>query len=117
MKRDSFLEQIGWLGAALGLALLLTVLVALPAGAPPFETIYVLFKGGLSSMSKIGRVFSVWVPLTLCAVGLLLPFTARLWNIGGEGRSEERRVGKECAPMGRFRVSPDHEKKRKTRRL
>ena len=52
MKRDSFLEQIGWLCAALGLALTLTILVTIPSGAPPFETIYILFKGGLSSMSK-----------------------------------------------------------------
>ncbi|WP_319468550.1 ABC transporter permease [uncultured Pseudodesulfovibrio sp.] len=86
MKRDSLLTQIGWLGAAVGLALILTVLVTLPAGAPPFETLYVLFKGGLGSMSKIGRVLSVWVPLTLCSVGLLVPFTARLWNIGVEGQ-------------------------------
>jgi len=86
MKRDSLLTQIGWLGAAIGLALLLTIIVTLPSGAPPFETIYVLFKGGLGSMSKIGRVLSVWVPLTLCSVGLLIPFTARLWNIGVEGQ-------------------------------
>jgi len=86
MKRDSLLAQTGWLGAAIGLALVLTVIVTLPSGAPPFETIYVLFKGGIGSMSKIGRVLSVWVPLTLCSVGLLIPFTARLWNIGIEGQ-------------------------------
>jgi len=86
MNRDSLLAQIGWVCAALGLALFLTILVAWPAGAPPFETIYVLFKGGVSSMSKIGRVLAGWVPLTLCAVGLLVPFTARLWNIGVEGQ-------------------------------
>ncbi|BDQ38551.1 ABC transporter permease [Pseudodesulfovibrio nedwellii] len=86
MNRDSLLTQFGWICAAFGLALFLTILVAWPAGAPPFETIYVLFKGGVSSMSKIGRVLAGWVPLTLCAVGLLVPFTARLWNIGVEGQ-------------------------------
>ncbi|BCS89590.1 ABC transporter permease [Pseudodesulfovibrio sediminis] len=86
MNRESLLTQIGWLCAALGLALILTIIVCLPSGAPPFETIYVLFKGGLGSMSKIGRVLAGWVPLTLCAVGLLVPFTARLWNIGVEGQ-------------------------------
>jgi len=86
MNRESLLTQIGWFFAALGLALVLTVIVCLPSGAPPLETIYVLFKGGLGSMSKIGRVLAGWVPLTLCAVGLLVPFTARLWNIGVEGQ-------------------------------
>lgn len=86
MKRDSLFIQLGWLGAAVLLALMLTIIVMLPSGASPFETIYILFKGGLSSMSKIGRVLAGWVPLTLCAVGLLVPFTARLWNIGVEGQ-------------------------------
>ena len=86
MNRESLLAQTGWFLAAVGLALLLTVLVTLPAGAPPFKTIYVLFQGGLGSLSKFGRVLSVWVPLTLCSVGLLIPFTARLWNIGVEGQ-------------------------------
>lgn len=86
MNRESLLAQVGWLMAALALALVLTVIVCLPSGAPPFETIYVLFKGGLGSWSKIGRVLAGWVPLTLCAAGLLIPFTARLWNIGVEGQ-------------------------------
>lgn len=86
MNKESLLTQIGWLLIAVALALVLTVLVTLPSGAPPLETIYVLFQGGLGSMSKIGRVLAGWVPLTLCAVGLLVPFTARLWNIGVEGQ-------------------------------
>ena len=86
MRRESLIEQLGWLCAAMGLALILTVIVTLPSGAPPFETIITLFKGGLGSISKIGRVLASWVPLTLCAVGLLVPFTARLWNIGVEGQ-------------------------------
>ncbi|WP_319581687.1 ABC transporter permease [uncultured Pseudodesulfovibrio sp.] len=86
MNRDSLLTQLGWLALTLLLALFLTVIVAWPAGAPPLETIYVLFKGGVSSWSKIGRVLAGWVPLTLCSVALLIPFTARLWNIGVEGQ-------------------------------
>lgn len=84
--RSPALAEAGWLGAALLLALGLTILVTLPSGAPPFETIAVLFEGGLGSVSKLGRVLAGWVPLTLCAVGLLVPFTARLWNIGVEGQ-------------------------------
>lgn len=86
MRTETALAQIGWLAAALGLAMVLTVLVTLPSGAPPLETIWVLLRGGVGSVSKLGQVLAVWVPLTLCSAGLLLPFTARLWNIGIEGQ-------------------------------
>ena len=86
MRRDSLIAQTGWFLAAVALALFLTVLVTLPAGAPPLTTILVLFQGGIGSLSKFGQSLSVWVPLMLCSVGLLVPFTARLWNIGVEGQ-------------------------------
>ncbi|KAF5053638.1 Branched-chain amino acid transport system / permease component [anaerobic digester metagenome] len=86
MPRSAWLEQTLWMLAAPALALALTVLVALPSGAPPLQTLQVLLLGGLGSMSKFGQVLTVFVPLMLCAAGLLVPFTARLWNIGIEGQ-------------------------------
>ncbi len=86
MPRSSWLEQTLWMLAAPALALALTVLVALPSGAPPLQTLQVLLLGGLGSMSKFGQVLTVFVPLMLCSAGLLVPFTARLWNIGIEGQ-------------------------------
>jgi len=85
MSRNT-LENLLWILAAPALALLLTVLVALPSGAPPLEALRILFLGGLGSMSKFGQVLTVFVPLLLCSAGLLVPFTARLWNIGIEGQ-------------------------------
>lgn len=84
--RKIWVEQLFWIAAAIALTLALTVLVALPSGAPPLETLRILFMGGLGSMSKFGQVLSVFVPLLLCSAGLLIPFTARLWNIGIEGQ-------------------------------
>ena len=86
MPRSAWLEQTLWMLAAPALALALTVLVALPSGAPPLQTLQVLLLGGLGSMSKFGQVLTVFVPLMLCSAGLLVPFTARLWNIGIEGQ-------------------------------
>lgn len=86
MPRNVWLERILWILAAPLLALALTVLVALPSGAPPLETLRILVLGGLGSMSKFGQVLTVFVPLMLCSAGLLIPFTARLWNIGIEGQ-------------------------------
>jgi simple sugar transport system permease protein len=86
MSHSSWLQQLLWIAVALAMALALTVLVALPSGAPPFETLRILFLGGLGSASKFGQVLTVFVPLLLCSMGLLIPFTARLWNIGIEGQ-------------------------------
>ena len=74
------------LAAAGFLALLFTLLVLLVAGAPPFESLVVLFRGGLGSLTKTANTLSVWVPLSLCSTALLLTFAAGLWNIGVEGQ-------------------------------
>jgi simple sugar transport system permease protein len=64
----------------------LTSLVLLVAGAPPWPAFYHLFVGALGSWSKLAQVLMVWVPLTLCACGLIYSFRIGLWNIGVEGQ-------------------------------
>lgn len=86
MPRNTLVDQMLWLAVALLLTLALIVLVTLPSGAPPLTTLAILFQGGLGSMSKFGQALTVFVPLVLCSVGLLVPFSARLWNIGIEGQ-------------------------------
>jgi len=63
-----------------------TTLVLLLAGAPPLAAYYQIFKGSLGSWEKLGYVIRVWIPLTLCACGLLYTFRINLWNIGVEGQ-------------------------------
>ncbi len=63
-----------------------TALVLLIAGAPVLATIKNIWLGAFASTTKISQVLSVWVPLTLCACGLLFTFRANLWNIGIEGQ-------------------------------
>jgi len=64
----------------------LTSLVLLVAGTPPWPAFYHLFVGALGSWSKLAQVLMVWIPLTLCACGLLYSFRIGLWNIGVEGQ-------------------------------
>jgi simple sugar transport system permease protein len=64
----------------------LTSLVLLVAGAPPWPAFYHLFLGALGSWNKLAQVLMVWIPLTLCACGLLYSFRIGLWNIGVEGQ-------------------------------
>jgi simple sugar transport system permease protein len=63
-----------------------TSLILLIAGAPPLSAYYHIFNGSLGSWVKVGHVIKVWIPLTLCACGLLYTFRIDLWNIGVEGQ-------------------------------
>jgi simple sugar transport system permease protein len=63
-----------------------TTIILLLSGAPPFAAYYYILKGSLGSWIKLGQVIQVWIPLTLCAVGLLYTFRIDLWNIGVEGQ-------------------------------
>jgi simple sugar transport system permease protein len=66
--------------------LCLTVIILLVSGAPPFVAIGYLFKGSLGSWTKFTQVLMAWIPLTLCACGLVFSFRIGLWNIGIEGQ-------------------------------
>ena len=66
-------------------ALFITI-VLLITGTPPVATLEALFKGSLGSWIKISHVVKTWIPLTLCACGLLFTFRIGLWNIGVEGQ-------------------------------
>lgn len=72
--------------AALALALLFTTLILLAAGAPPLEAYKNIILGSVSSIKKFSDVLVAWVPLLLASAGLLVTFSAGLWNIGMEGQ-------------------------------
>jgi ABC-type uncharacterized transport system permease subunit len=63
-----------------------TTLVLYLAGAPPLEAYLRIFQGALGSWVKFSHVLQAWIPLTLCACGLLYTFRINLWNIGIEGQ-------------------------------
>ncbi|MBI9082098.1 MAG: ABC transporter permease [Desulfobacterales bacterium] len=65
---------------------LFTAAILAAAGAPPTAAFVQILKGSLGSWSKFGHVIKAWIPLTLCAAGLLFTFRIGLWNIGIEGQ-------------------------------
>ncbi|MFH0915960.1 MAG: ABC transporter permease [bacterium] len=71
---------------ALVLAFLLTSIILLVAGAPPFEAYFQIAKGAVGSLFSFSNVLVAWVPLLLAAAGVLVTFAAGLWNIGVEGQ-------------------------------
>ena len=71
---------------AIVLALLLTTLVLLAAHAPPFAAYANIVLGAMGTWEVAANVLVAWVPLLLSTAGLLVTFTAGLWNIGIEGQ-------------------------------
>jgi simple sugar transport system permease protein len=72
--------------AAIILAILLTTFVLLAAKAPPLAAYANIVLGAVGSWDVAANVLVSWVPLLLATAGLLITFTAGLWNIGIEGQ-------------------------------
>ena len=68
------------------LALLVSIILLLLAGANPFEAFELIYTGSLGSTTKLANTLLAWVPLALAAAGLVITFQAGLWNIGVEGQ-------------------------------
>ncbi|MDJ0757102.1 MAG: ABC transporter permease [Ardenticatenaceae bacterium] len=68
------------------LALLVTSLIIIIAGAQPLEVFLAIINGSFGTAIKISDTFVVWVSLAICSAGLLVTFRAGQWNIGVEGQ-------------------------------
>lgn len=78
----SFIFQL--LAFVLALGFVSTILLA--AGASPMEAFKNMITGSVGSMRKFAEVLVTFVPLLLVTAGLLITFSAGLWNIGVEGQ-------------------------------
>ncbi len=63
-----------------------TALILFITGAPVLAAFQNIWLGAFASITKMSQVLSVWIPLILCACGLLYTFKVNLWNIGIEGQ-------------------------------
>ncbi len=84
--REGSLSRAALRAAAIVLALLLATLVMLAAHAPPLAAYANIVLGAVGSWDVAANVLVAWVPLLLATAGLLITFTAGLWNIGIEGQ-------------------------------
>lgn len=85
MTLPRWLEKIWPIVPVFG-ALIFIIILLYIFGANPFESLSIMFLNPFGNSSKILSVMAFWVPLTLCSAGLLVTFTAGLWNIGVEGQ-------------------------------
>lgn len=76
----------GFVLLALALALGFTSVVVLAAGAQPIDAYREILTGAFGSTRTIANVLVAWSPLLLTTAGLLVTFSAGLWNIGIEGQ-------------------------------
>lgn len=86
IRIHAFFQPFKTAFVTLAAALFFTSVVLWITGTNPFDTYTYLIKGSLGSLNKVSRVLQVWMPLTLCALGLLYTFKMNLWNIGVEGQ-------------------------------
>ncbi len=78
--------NFGFQLAAIVLALLFTTVILVLSGAPPLDAYINILRGAFGSFKQFSDVLVAWVPLLLTTTGLLVTFTAGLWNIGIEGQ-------------------------------
>ncbi len=83
---SNYWANLAWGIGPILLGLVLTTLALVAVGADPWQAYPVMWDGAFGNAVKISTVVLVWVPLLLVSVGLLITFTAGLWNIGIEGQ-------------------------------
>lgn len=85
-KTYSRWATLGYQALSLVAALVFTTVVLLIAGAPPLKAYEQLLFGSIGSITNFSDVLLAWAPLLITTAGLLVTFSAGLWNIGIEGQ-------------------------------
>jgi simple sugar transport system permease protein len=86
MKNRALALQIGLTAAAVVASLAVTALLVIAVGSDPRAVIEKVWEGAFRDLRSFGQVVNFWIPLTLASMGLVVTFTAGLWNIGVEGQ-------------------------------
>jgi ABC-type uncharacterized transport system permease subunit len=86
VKLKTLLLNIGFRVLAIAVAFLFTVFLIAAINAQPMEAYKNILLGSLSNGQKFGEVVRAWLPLVIVTSGLMVTFTAGLWNIGMEGQ-------------------------------
>ena len=81
-------EAPAWVRTLLSLAATLAAMSALVwlLGANPVEVVKAIAVGALGNPFNIGQTVVITGILILTALSAAIPFSARLWNVGGEGQ-------------------------------
>ena len=84
--QSAFWSNLAWNIGPIILGLVITTFALIVVGSDPIKAYTVMWNGAFGDAVRVGNVTLAWVPILLAAVGLLITFTAGLWNIGIEGQ-------------------------------
>jgi len=68
------------------LALVISSFMIVLFRVPPLSGISALFSTGFGGYQQFAETMVISTPLLIMAVGLSIPFSAKFWNIGGQGQ-------------------------------
>jgi len=86
MKYRSLAVQIGLTIVPIVISLVITALLIMAVNHDPREVFEKVWEGAFRDSRSFAQVVNFWIPLTLVSMGLIVTFTAGLWNIGVEGQ-------------------------------
>ncbi|GIK28403.1 MAG: ABC transporter permease [Chloroflexi bacterium] len=86
MSVPRLLNRAAFILAPVALSLIITAVLIAALGNDPLEVFDMTWTGAFRDSARVAAVLNLWIPLTLCAIGLIVTFTAGLWNIGVEGQ-------------------------------
>lgn len=78
--------QISFLILPIIASLAITAVLIVAVGSDPREVFEAVWQGAFRNSNAFAGVVNFWIPLVLCSMGLIVTFTAGLWNIGVEGQ-------------------------------
>jgi ABC-type uncharacterized transport system permease subunit len=83
---SKFVDSLLTISPALTIVLVIIGLILLSLGKEPVPALVRFMEGALGSPNSRADILMTALPMLLCASGMLLTFTAGLWNIGVEGQ-------------------------------
>jgi len=86
LKINNFILNISFRILAIVAAFLFTVFILAAIQAQPLEAYKNILLGSIGNPQKFGEVVRAWLPLIIVTSGLMVTYTAGLWNIGVEGQ-------------------------------
>lgn len=80
------LLTVGFALLPIAASLAITAILILAVGSDPREVFVAISEGSFRDSRAFAGVVNFFIPLALCSLGLIVTFTAGLWNIGVEGQ-------------------------------